>query len=109
VVNIGSQDMDDTVWLRLARRLDAVLASSEADAALITHSTDTLEETSCFLDLVIATSKPVVVVGSMRPATAISADGPANIYNGVAVAAIHGRRTRHAGLPERRDPLRAMP
>ena len=87
VVNIGSQDMDDQVWLRLARRLNEVLALPETDAALITHGTDTLEETGYFLSLVTASDKPVVMVGSMRPATAISADGPANIYNGVAVAA----------------------
>jgi len=87
VANIGSQDMDNAVWLALARRLAEVLASPEADAALITHGTDTLEETSYFLSLVTASDKPVVMVGSMRPATAISADGPANIYNGVAVAA----------------------
>jgi L-asparaginase len=57
------------------------------DGALITHGTDTLEETSYFLSLVTKSPKPVVMVGSMRPATAISADGPGNIYNGVAVAA----------------------
>ena len=87
VVNIGSQDMDDGIWLQLARRVNEVLASSDTDAALITHGTDTLEETGYFLSLVTASDKPVVMVGSMRPATAISADGPANIYNGVAVAA----------------------
>ena len=87
VVNIGSQDMDDDIWLKLARRVNEALAPVDVDAALITHGTDTLEETSYFLDLVTASDKPVVVVGSMRPATAISADGPANIYNGVAVAA----------------------
>lgn len=87
VSNIGSQDMDDATWLRLAQRLNAVLTADDADAAVITHGTDTLEETSYFLDLVTASDKPVVAVGSMRPATAISADGPANIYNGVAVAA----------------------
>lgn len=87
VVSIGSQDMDDAVWLALARRLNEVLAAPDIDAAVITHGTDTLEETAWFLDLAIASDKPVVVVGSMRPATAISADGPANIYNGVAVAA----------------------
>jgi L-asparaginase len=90
VVNIGSQDMDDATWLQLARRLDAVLAAEDVDAALVTHGTDTLEETSYFLSLVTASDKPVVMVGSMRPATAISADGPANIYNGVAVAADPG-------------------
>jgi len=90
VVNIGSQDMDDQVWLRLAQRVNAVLLSPDYDATLITHGTDTLEETSYFLSLVTPGSKPVVMVGSMRPATAISADGPGNIYNGVAVAADPG-------------------
>ena len=87
LVNIGSQDMDDDTWLRLARRVNEVLSAADTDAALITHGTDTLEETGYFLQLVTASDKPVVMVGSMRPATAISADGPANIYNGVAVAA----------------------
>jgi L-asparaginase len=90
VVNIGSQDMDDDIWLTLARRLNEVLATPGTDAALITHGTDTLEETAYFLSLVTSSDKPVVMVGSMRPATAISADGPANIYNGVAVAADAG-------------------
>ena len=63
VVNIGSQDMDDTIWLALARRLAEVLSSPETDAVLITHGTDTLEETSYFLHLVTAATKPVVMVG----------------------------------------------
>ncbi|MBK7903380.1 MAG: type II asparaginase [Proteobacteria bacterium] len=86
VANIGSQDMNDEVWLTLAKRVSAVLAESGTDGVLITHGTDTLEETSYFLSLVTKSDKPVVMVGSMRPATAISADGPGNIYNGVAVA-----------------------
>jgi L-asparaginase len=86
VANIGSQDMNDAVWLQLAKRLNEVLKSGDTDAALITHGTDTLEETSYFLSLVTKSAKPVVMVGSMRPATAVSADGPANIYNGVAAA-----------------------
>jgi L-asparaginase len=87
VANIGSQDMNDEVWLKLAKRLNAVLAEPGTDGALITHGTDTLEETSYFLSLVTKSDKPVVMVGSMRPATAISADGPGNIYNGVAIVA----------------------
>ena len=87
VANIGSQDMNDEIWLKLAKRVNAVLAEPETDGVLITHGTDTLEETSYFLSLVTKSDKPVVMVGSMRPATAISADGPGNIYNGVAVAA----------------------
>ena len=86
VASIGSQDMNDEVWLKLAKRLNTVLAGADVDAVLITHGTDTLEETSYFLSLVTKSAKPVVMVGSMRPATATSADGPGNIYNGVAVA-----------------------
>jgi L-asparaginase len=87
VANIGSQDMNDEVWLKLAKRVNASLAEPGVNGILITHGTDTLEETSYFLSLVTQSDKPVVMVGSMRPATAISADGPGNIYNGVAVVA----------------------
>src|SRR6476620_6356321 len=94
VVNIGSQDMNDEVWLQLANRLHSVLNSPDYDAAVITHGTDTLEETSYFLSLVTHSDKPVVMVGSMRPATAISADGPGNLYNAVATAMNPGARGR---------------
>jgi L-asparaginase len=94
VANIGSQDMNDEVWLKLAKRLNEVLDSSDADAVLITHGTDTLEETSYFLSLVTKSTKPVLMVGSMRPATATSADGPANIYNGIAAAVHAGAKGR---------------
>jgi len=86
VVNIGSQDMNNEVWLKLAKRVNEVLAQSDVDAVVITHGTDTMEETGYFLSLVTHSDKPVVMVGSMRPATATSADGPANIYNAVSVA-----------------------
>jgi L-asparaginase len=85
VANIGSQDMNDALWLKLAQRVNAVLADPGTDGVLITHGTDTLEETSYFLSLVTRSDKPVVMVGAMRPASAISADGPGNIYNAVAV------------------------
>jgi L-asparaginase len=94
VANIGSQDMNDTVWLKLARRANEVLASADVDGVVVTHGTDTLEETAYFLNLVLDTDKPVVLVGSMRPATAISADGPMNIYNSVVVAGMPEARGR---------------
>lgn len=94
VANIGSQDMNDDVWLKLAARTNELLASSGVDGVVVTHGTDTMEETAYFLDLVVKSDKPVVLVGSMRPATAISADGPANLYNGVSVAADAGSRGR---------------
>lgn len=94
VLNIGSQDMDDAAWLNLARRLNAAVNQETTDAVLITHGTDTLEETGYFLTLVTKTVKPVVMVGSMRPATALSADGPGNLFNGVAAATSPGARGR---------------
>jgi len=86
VASIGSQTMNHEVWLKLANRVNEVLKGAH-DGVVITHGTDTLEETAYFLSLVVKSDKPVVLVGSMRPATAISADGPANLYNAVALAA----------------------
>jgi L-asparaginase len=86
LANIGSQTMNHEVWLKLAKRINEVLKSDDTDGVVITHGTDTMEETAYFLSLVVKSDKPVVLVGSMRPATAISADGPANLYNAVALA-----------------------
>jgi len=86
VANIGSQTMNHEVWLKLAKRVNEVL-KGDYDGVAITHGTDTIEETAYFLSLVVKSDKPVVLVGSMRPATAIGADGPANLYNAVALAA----------------------
>jgi L-asparaginase len=86
VANIGSQDMTDAVWIKLARRVNEVLSHPEVTGVVVTHGTDTMEETGFFLNLVVRSEKPVVLVGSMRPATAVSADGPINLLNAVAVA-----------------------
>lgn len=94
VANIGSQTMNHEVWLKLAARCNEVLAQDDVDGIVITHGTDTMEETAYFLSLVVKSDKPVVLVGSMRPATAISADGPINLYNGVALAGNPGARGR---------------
>jgi L-asparaginase len=87
VARIGSQDMNEAVWRQLAGRAQAALDDPGIAGVVITHGTDTMEETGYFLNLVLKTAKPVVLVGAMRPATAISADGPMNLYNAVAVAA----------------------
>jgi L-asparaginase len=87
VANIGSQDMNDEVWLKLARRINELVAMPDVDGVVITHGTDTIEETGYFLNLVVKSKKPVVLTASMRPSTALSADGPLNFFNAVAVAA----------------------
>src|SRR3954453_8784329 len=87
IANIGSQDMKDEVWLKLARRINELTAMSDVDGVVITHGTDTVEETAYFLNLVVRSRKPVVMTAAMRPSTALSADGPLNFFNAVAVAA----------------------
>ena len=87
VFQIASENMGNEHWLILAKRVNALLAQPNVDGIVITHGTDTLEETAYFLNLVVKSSKPVVLVGSMRPSTAISADGPINLYNAVLLAA----------------------
>jgi L-asparaginase len=87
IANIGSQDMNDSVWIALARRVNELVAQPDVAGIVITHGTDTIEETAYFLNLVVRTDKPVVLTAAMRPSTALSADGPLNFYNAVAVAA----------------------
>ncbi len=87
ISNVGSQDMSFDIMLKLVNRINQLARSNDVDGIVITHGTDTLEETAFFLNLTVKTDKPVVMVGSMRPSTAVSADGPLNLYNAVGVAA----------------------
>ena len=87
ISNIGSQDMNSKIWYELAARIKLAFDRNEADGVVITHGTDTMEETGFFLNNVLPSSKPVVLVGSMRPSDANSADGPNNLYDAVEVAA----------------------
>jgi L-asparaginase len=86
VFQIASENMNNEYWLKLAKRVNELLAQDDVDGIVITHGTDTIEETAYFLNLVVKSRKPVVIVGAMRPSTAISADGPVNLYNAVTLA-----------------------
>ncbi|TIV59137.1 asparaginase [Mesorhizobium sp.] len=86
IAQVSSPDISVEHWLRLARRINEVLAGNDVQGVVVTHGTDTLEETAYFLNLVVSSDKPVVVVGAMRRPYSLGADGSANLYNGVAVA-----------------------
>lgn len=86
-VNIDSSDMTEALWQALAVRVQEVANRDDVDGIVITHGTDTMEETAYYLNLTVHTRKPVVLTGAMRPATAISADGPLNLLEAVQAAA----------------------
>lgn len=87
VFQIASENMTPAHWLTLSRKVNACLQDPEVVGLVITHGTDTTEETAWFLELTVGSDKPVVLTAAMRPSTALSADGPLNLYNAVAVAA----------------------
>ena len=94
--SIDSKDITPTLWLQLARRVEHYRQRADIDAVLITHGTDTLEESAYFLHLVLPPGKPIVCTAAMRPASALSADGPMNLYQAIQLAA--SGITAHMGV-----------
>ena len=92
VAQVDSKDMGFEIWRKLALRCSHWLARDDVGGVVVTHGTDTLEETAYFLQAVLAPSKPVVLTCAMRPATALLADGPQNLLDAIAVAGCFGAR-----------------
>jgi L-asparaginase len=95
---LPSHALVDKDWLDMAQTIEKIFAEDKADGIVITHGTNTIEETAYFLNLTLKTDKPVVVVGSMRPASALSADGYLNLVNAIKIAADPKSRGRGALL-----------
>jgi L-asparaginase type II len=87
IVNVSSTDVTIDNWLTIANRINAIFRDDPKVAGVVvTHGTNTLEETAFFLNLTVKFDRPVILVGSMRPASAISADGPLNLLNAIRTA-----------------------
>lgn len=84
--NVDSNEMGPKKWIQLSKVVNEVVKRQDIDGIVVTHGTDTLDETAYFLNLTIYSIKPVVITGAMRPATATSADGPFNLYQAVCLA-----------------------
>ena len=86
LMNVDSNEMNVDGWMILANKINELVSSDGVDGVVVTHGTDTIEETAYFLNLCVHTTKPIVVTGAMRPASATSADGPYNLYQAIALA-----------------------
>ena len=87
ICNVNSDDITSDIWVSIACTINEMASANDVAGFVLTHGTDTLEETAYFLDMTVKTEKCVVLTGSMRPATALSADGPLNLYQAICVAA----------------------
>lgn len=96
LMNVDSNEMNPEYWIELSRKINEVVKKDHIDGVVVTHGTDTLDETAYFLNLTLNTAKPVVITGAMRPATATSADGPYNLYQAICLAA--SRDAWHQGV-----------
>ena len=92
IANIDSADMEDSIWLELHQKIFEILPNT--DAIIITHGTDTMEETAFFLDCTIHSHKPIILTGAMRPSNALSADGPKNLLNAIFLALCEDSQNR---------------
>lgn len=111
IAQLDSKDMDFGTWARLARRVQELLADKSVQGIVITHGTDTLEETAYLLHRVLKADKPVVLTAAMRPATAISADGPQNLLDAVTLASepeVSGVLVAFSGAVYRGDRVRKV-
>ena len=87
ISNISSSDITPEIWMCLARRVNDLLAAPNISGVVVTHGTNTLEETAFFLDLTVTASKPVILVGAQRPSSDSDSDGPRNLLDAIRVAA----------------------
>lgn len=94
LMNVDSNEMNEENWLILANRINELIQRDDVDGIVVTHGTDTIEETAYFLNLTIHSDKPVVMTGAMRPASATSADGPYNLYQAIALATCDDARNQ---------------
>jgi L-asparaginase len=94
ISNVGSGDINQTISLKLAHMINEELAKDTVSGVVVTHGTDTLEETAFFLESTVNSSKPVIIAGAMRPASALSADGPLNLFQAVTLASSPSARDR---------------